>query len=172
MSRTDVADIRDRAESALDAARGRAKDLAEDAERFAVITTRKARKRADKAAKNAGKSGRKASKKASKKVRQAAQDLSTTVQEKAGRKPRRGRKAAVLGGIALVGVGIAQLLGKRKAAAQSSPSYPAQPAPRPAASSSNGSSSSSTGSTPPSAPPKPSPKPSSAESSGDGAGKK
>jgi hypothetical protein len=85
----------------------KAKQLADDAK----TSGRKARKRADKAAK-----------KTKKKAKGRAHDLNVTVQQKAGRKPKRGRKAAVLGGVALAGVAVATVVSRKKAAAETAQS--------------------------------------------------
>jgi hypothetical protein len=92
-------------------AKVRARELADEAAKSASASARKARKRAEKAAKKAAKKG-------SKKAKKRAHDLSVAVQEKAGRKPKRGRKRLVLGGVALGGVAIATVVSRKKAESQ------------------------------------------------------
>lgn len=86
-------------------ARKRAKALAEEAQKAAAKASKDARKRADKAASKAGKRGKK-----------KARDLSIVVQEKAGRHPRRKRRVVVFGGLALAGIAVATVLGRKKSA--------------------------------------------------------
>ena len=143
MSRTDVADVRSSAKNtasiALDAAKTQAASAGEtlaaatsSALERAAQQSRKSRKQAQKRAKafadEAAKSARKSLKKSAKKARKRADKaaakaskkahaLNVTVQEKAGRKPRRGRKVAVIGGLALGGVVVATAL-KRKSATE------------------------------------------------------
>lgn len=110
------------ASSALDSAAKQGRRARKTAQKRARALADDAAKSAKKSAKNARKRADKASAKASKKARARAQELSTAVQEKAGRKPRRGRKAAVLGGVALAGVFVAGAL-RRKQDAQSADPY-------------------------------------------------
>lgn len=143
MARTDVADVRESvkntASTALDAAKAQAATAGESlaaatssALERASEQSRKARKQAqqrakalaDEAAKSARKSVKKSTKKARKRADKAAakankkaHEINIAVQKKAGRKPRRGRKAAVLGGLALGGVVVVTVL-KRKSAAE------------------------------------------------------
>lgn len=131
MAKTDVADVRENvragAATALDtvrtqaaAAGGSLASAASAALETANQQTRKTRKQAakrarelaDEAAASARKSAKKSAKKARKRVdkagakarkqaQQRTRELSAALQEKAGRKPRRGRKVFVLGGAAI-----------------------------------------------------------------------
>lgn len=150
MARTDVADVRDSAKNTASTALDLAKtQAASTGETLAAATSaaleraseqsRKARKQAQKRAKEladeAAKSARKSVKKSAKKARKRADkatakankkahEISLVIQEKAGRKPRRGRKAVVLGGLAVGGVVIVTMV-KRKSAAEDP--YPPSP---------------------------------------------
>jgi Flp pilus assembly protein TadB len=134
MAKTDVADVRENvranAATALDTVKAQAaaageslasaassalatadkqtrktrKQAAKRARELADEAATAARKQAKQSAKKARKRVDKASKKARKKAHKRAQELNVAIQEKAGRKPRRGRKVAVVGGVALAGV--------------------------------------------------------------------
>jgi hypothetical protein len=145
MGRTDVADVRDTAKdamkdtasSAIDTVRTKGTAVgeslaaaasaaleaaAEESRRRQKKAQKRARALADEAAKAARQSAKsarkradKATAKASKKARKRAHELNVTIQEKAGRKPRkRGRGVVVVGGLALAGVAAATVLNRKK----------------------------------------------------------
>lgn len=108
------------ASSALDAAAEQTRRSRKKARKRAQELADEAAKSAKKSAKSARKRANKASTKAGKKARKRAEELSVAVQQKAGRKPRRGRKVAAFGGLALAGVFVAGAF-KRKQAASNDP---------------------------------------------------
>jgi hypothetical protein len=118
MPTTDVAEIRDvakqRAETARDIVLAQAASAGESLNTAVVSALDTAGKKGKKARQRAEKSAKKAGKNARKHIEKRAHDLNVTVQEKAGRKPKRRRKGVVLGGVALAGVAIAAVVSRKK----------------------------------------------------------
>jgi hypothetical protein len=115
-----------RASVALDNAEKQSRAARKQARKRAQELAEQAKKSARKSAKKSAKAARKHADKAGKKAEKKARELNAAILEKAGRKPRRsrGRRVAVLGGLALGGVLVARVLRSKQSGPVDDPYAP------------------------------------------------